>query len=41
MLAMTPPMGWNTWNTFGDKISDQLVRESAVAEEVAVAVFVA
>ena len=31
MLAMTPPMGWNTWNTFGDKISDQLVRESADA----------
>ncbi len=29
MLVPKPPMGWNTWNTFGDKISDQLVRESA------------
>lgn len=24
-------MGWNTWNTFGNDISDQLVRESADA----------
>lgn len=31
MLVNRPPMGWNTWNTFGDKISDQLVRESADA----------
>ena len=31
MLAKTPPMGFNTWNTFGDKISDALVRESADA----------
>jgi len=25
-LAMTPPMGWNSWNTFQTKISDSLVR---------------
>ncbi len=27
MLAQTPPMGWNTWNTFGSEISESLVRE--------------
>lgn len=26
LLALTPPMGWNSWNTFRDKISDSLVR---------------
>ena len=31
MLVNTPPMGWNTWNTFGENISDALVRESADA----------
>ncbi|MBQ3669165.1 MAG: glycoside hydrolase family 27 protein, partial [Clostridia bacterium] len=31
MLVNTPPMGWNTWNTFGGSISDKLVRESADA----------
>ncbi|MGH2563560.1 MAG: glycoside hydrolase family 27 protein [Ginsengibacter sp.] len=25
-LALTPPMGWNSWNTFQTKISDDLVR---------------
>jgi alpha-galactosidase len=25
-LALTPPMGWNSWNTFQTKISDSLVR---------------
>ena len=29
MFVNTPPMGWNTWNTFGPNISEQLVRESA------------
>ena len=29
MIAKTPPMGWNTWNTFGDKIDETLVRETA------------
>lgn len=31
MLAKTPPMGWNSWNTFGSKISDQTIREIADA----------
>jgi alpha-galactosidase len=25
-LALTPPMGWNSWNTFQTNISEQLVR---------------
>ena len=33
MLVNRPPMGWNTWNTFGHAISDSLVRESADAFE--------
>lgn len=28
-LAPTPPMGWNSWNTFQTNISDQLVRDIA------------
>lgn len=28
-LAMTPPMGWNSWNTFGEKINEQVVLETA------------
>ncbi len=31
MTVNTPPLGWNTWNTFGDKISEQLIKESADA----------
>lgn len=31
MLLKTPPMGFNTWNTFGGNISDSLVRETADA----------
>ena len=31
MLAKTPPMGWNSWNTFGKNISDSLIRETADA----------
>lgn len=31
MLAKRPPMGWNSWNTFGENISDQLIRETADA----------
>lgn len=27
MIAPTPPMGWNSWNTFGPEINDRLVRE--------------
>ena len=29
MLACTPPLGWNSWNTFGEHISDSLIREMA------------
>ena len=25
-LAITPPMGWNSWNHFGEKIDDAAVR---------------
>lgn len=31
MLAQTPPMGWNTWNTFGYDINETLIKESADA----------
>jgi len=30
-LALTPPMGWNTWNKFGCNVSDELVRGMADA----------
>ena len=29
MLANRPPLGWNSWNTFGDHINDALIREMA------------
>ena len=29
MIKNTPPMGWNTWNTFGADINEQLIRETA------------
>ena len=29
MNQLTPPIGWNTWNTFADKISEQLIFECA------------
>ncbi|MEJ2112117.1 MAG: glycoside hydrolase family 27 protein, partial [Acidobacteriota bacterium] len=28
-LALTPPMGWNTWNTFGCDINEKLIKETA------------
>jgi len=31
MLIHRPPMGWNSWNTFGNDISDALIRETADA----------
>ena len=31
MLAATPPMGWNSWNTFGPDIDEEIVRETADA----------
>jgi alpha-galactosidase len=30
-LALTPPMGWNSWNKFGDKIDDATIRGQADA----------
>jgi alpha-galactosidase len=30
-LALTPPMGWNSWNKFGGRIDDKTVREIADA----------
>jgi alpha-galactosidase len=30
-LAPTPPMGWNSWNMFGDRISETAIRETADA----------
>ena len=32
MLVNTPPMGWNSWNTFGTNISEDLIKETAVSE---------
>jgi alpha-galactosidase len=29
LLALTPPMGWNSWNTFDSHISDSLIRQVA------------
>ena len=29
MLSQRPPMGWNSWNTFGWQINEQVVRETA------------
>ncbi len=29
MLAQTPPMGWNSWNTFGWEISEKLIKETS------------
>ena len=31
MIQKTPPLGWNSWNTFGCEVSDQLIRETAEA----------
>lgn len=31
MIVKTPPMGWNTWNTFGENINEQLIMETADA----------
>jgi alpha-galactosidase len=30
-LAQTPPMGWNSWNTFGPRVNEDVVRQSADA----------
>ena len=31
MLKLTPPMGWNSWNTFGENINEKLIFETADA----------
>lgn len=31
MVKLTPPMGWNSWNTFGEDISEQLIFDTADA----------
>ena len=30
-LALTPPMGWNSWNKFGCDVSEKLIRDTADA----------
>ncbi len=30
-LALTPPMGWNSWNKFGCNVSEQLIKDTADA----------
>lgn len=30
-LALTPPMGWNSWNPFGKNVSEKVIRETADA----------
>ncbi len=30
-LAATPPMGWNSWNRFGDKVTEEVIRKAADA----------
>lgn len=29
LIASTPPMGWNSWNTFGHDVSESVIRETA------------
>lgn len=31
MVKNTPPMGWNSWNTYGEKINEQIIFETADA----------
>ena len=31
MVKLTPPMGWNSWNTFGENINEKLIMETADA----------
>jgi alpha-galactosidase len=30
-LALTPPMGWNSWNAFGKNVSEKVIKETADA----------
>ena len=29
LLGMTPPMGWNSWNTFTWEINEELIKQAA------------
>ncbi len=29
MVKLTPPMGWNSWNTFGENINEELIYKTA------------
>ena len=31
MLIQTPPMGWNSWNTIGHNINEDVILENAEA----------
>ena len=31
LLGMTPPMGWNSWNTFPWEINEELIKQAADA----------
>lgn len=31
MIKLTPPMGWNSWNTYGPNINEKLIKETADA----------
>ena len=31
LIAQTPPMGWNSWNFFEEKVSEQILKETANA----------
>jgi alpha-galactosidase len=28
-VAQTPPMGWNSWNFFAEKVTDKDIRDAA------------
>ncbi|MGH2795505.1 MAG: glycoside hydrolase family 27 protein, partial [Actinomycetota bacterium] len=30
-LAVTPPMGWNSWNAFGERVDETVIRQTAGA----------
>ncbi|MBQ4602475.1 MAG: glycoside hydrolase family 27 protein, partial [Clostridia bacterium] len=31
MIVNRPPMGWNSWNTFGENINENMIKEMADA----------
>jgi len=31
MIAQTPPMGWNSWNTIGKEIDEDIIKQTADA----------